>query len=117
MNNQRSELQKEIDHHFFMLHFERMIPAFAWLYIIGDRAIFDYTNSQYMEHNQMQQLVKTAKAAEIVDHPVDNMFPLGLMLRWGDRKLAACGVNPDENKIIFFVAHHRNNLNQLDRQE
>lgn len=112
MNDQRTEIQKSLDWHLFHLQLESKLPVFAWLYLIGDRSIQIHHDTQSggtlstnsTSHHQVIELAKVANKVEIIKHGMDDKFPLGLLLVWGDRSLAACNINPEKNRIMLFTA-------------
>ncbi len=112
MNEHRTETQKKLDEWLFSLQLTSKISAFGWLYLIGNSPIKIHHDTQSREilstnsisHEQVIELVKTADNAEIIKHGVTNKFPLGLLLLWGNRSLAACNINPEQNRIILFIA-------------
>lgn len=113
MNDQRTENQKSLDEILFHLQLESKLPVFAWLYLLGDRPIQIHhdtlsgstlsTNST--SHHQVIELAKVANRVEIIKHGMDDKFPLGLILVWGDRSLAACNINREKNRVMFFTAN------------
>lgn len=113
MTDQRIENQKRLDEILFELQLHSKLPVFAWLYMIADRTIqlshdtqpsTDALLTGCISHLQVIELMKTANSVEIIKHGIADRFPLGLILAWGDRSLAACNINPEKNRIILFTA-------------
>jgi hypothetical protein len=113
MNDQRTENQKRLDEWLFHLQLDSKLPVFAWLYLIGDHTIQihhdtqagDILSTDSISHQQVIEFAKAAYSAEIITHDIADKFPLGLLLIWGNRNLAACNINPEKNRLMLFVAH------------
>lgn len=96
MNDQRTENQKTLDEILFRLKLESNLPVFAWLYLIGDRP-------SQLSHQEIIELAITATFVKLQRLDIPDKFPLGLILIWGDAGLAACGINPEKNRVMLFT--------------
>jgi len=113
MNDQRTENQKRLDDWLFHSELMSKISVFGWLYLIGDRAIQihhdtqsgDTLSTDSISHQQVIEFAKAANSAEIITPDIADKFPLGLLLVWGNRTLAACNISPEKNRVMLFVAH------------
>lgn len=88
----------------FELHLQAKSPVFAWLYLIGDRIIENFS------HQEIIELAITANKAEIVKLNIPGKFKLGLILIWGNATLAACNINPEKNRVVLCTAFDNQQL-------